>query len=769
VSVSADASGLARVWRRTPGGGVATTEHRFPNWFLATDLELVGHMTVGRIAPAALGGAGGQLADVGALGVVELEDEPVDAYRFLVLTERLAEVEAAVLDTYNKRVSGQLQSLAELRGLVLVLPPVEQFLVLTGRTYFKGLGYDDLVRLQFDLETTGLDEQRDRIFMISMRDNRGWRTCLDISAMSEQALLGRFVDLIRERDPDVLENHNIFAFDLPFLVKRAASLGVHLGLGRDGSAPRPRADVFRAGDRSEPFTRWQVTGREVVDTQHAVRRYASETPDMRLHGLKQAARYFGIARPDREYVVGAEIWSTYRQDPERIRRYANDDVDEVDGLSRRLLPELFALATMVPRAYERIVADASARALIEPVLLRTYVRTGHAVPAPLSQAAETGSRPSGDLLVRGVVRDVVLLSLSPLLAAILGNDGMRAANDRLAALPRLVIAWLACSAEPEHQDAAPARAACQRLADAAPAYLAAGGWLWSDTGAAARLDARARAVVDGVIAELRREGATVVEVDGQRVMLAVPPGWSDVHEHRFESTVRRLAPDGVRLIWLGRYSGAYTRSEGSHILVADDGRVVVRGAAFRIGKREHYGEHFVRALAPLVVLGDPVGVRRLFLATVAELRAERTPIEDLCVQQTLHKAVADYRRAGYREEPYEVLLAAGVKTWRPGVRVRYYRDRTGGLRLLQEGEPAAPDWEYYVQRLRTVYCQHYAAAYGPDDFARLFRLPRADANGRIDDPADEAEIASISTIAEPVLKTLPMEGAGSGQGGAGSV
>ncbi|MBV9355423.1 MAG: ribonuclease H-like domain-containing protein, partial [Chloroflexi bacterium] len=331
VSVSADTSGLARVWRRIPGGGVAATDHRFPNWFLATDLELVGHMPVREIASAALGGAGDELADVGALGVVQLEDEPVDAYRFLVLTERLAEVEAAILDTYNKRVSGQLQSLAELRGLVLVLPPVEQFLVLTGRTYFKGLAYDDLVRLQFDLETTGLDEQRDRIFMISMRDNRGWRACLDISAMSEQALLGRFVELVRERDPDVLENHNIFAFDLPFLVRRAASLGVHLALGRDGSVPRPRADVFRASERSEPFTRWEVTGREVVDTQHAVRRYASETPGMRRQGLKDAARYFGFAATDREYVPGPDIWATYQTDPERVRRYAAHDVDEVDG------------------------------------------------------------------------------------------------------------------------------------------------------------------------------------------------------------------------------------------------------------------------------------------------------------------------------------------------------------------------------------------------------------------------------------------------------
>ena len=39
------------------------------------------------------------------------------------------------------------------------------------------------------------------------------------------------------------------------------------------------------------------------------------------------------------------------------------------------------------------------------------------------------------------------------------------------------------------------------------------------------------------------------------------------------------------------------------------------------------------------------------------------------------KAVADYRRAGYREEPYEVLLAAGLKTWRPGTSLGWVQGR----------------------------------------------------------------------------------------------
>src|SRR2546423_13386001 len=185
--------------------------------------------------------------------------------------------------------------------------------------------------------------------------------------------------MVRSRDPDVLENHNIFAFDLSFLVKRAARLGVRLTLGRDGSEPSLETDVFDNAERAEPFLRWRVAGREVIDTQHAVRRFAAAAPDMRRHGLKDAARYFGFARADREYVPGVEVWPTYRTDPERIRRYAADDVDEVDGLSRRLLPVAFGLASQLPRSYERIAADSGPAALWELLLVRAYLHAGHAI------------------------------------------------------------------------------------------------------------------------------------------------------------------------------------------------------------------------------------------------------------------------------------------------------------------------------------------------------------------------------------------------------
>jgi hypothetical protein len=47
---------------------------------------------------------------------------------------------------------------------VLARAPEEQYLVATGRTYFRDLSFDDLRRMQFDRETTGLNPDRDRIF-----------------------------------------------------------------------------------------------------------------------------------------------------------------------------------------------------------------------------------------------------------------------------------------------------------------------------------------------------------------------------------------------------------------------------------------------------------------------------------------------------------------------------------------------------------------------------------------------------------------------------
>lgn len=77
--------------------------------------------------------------------------------RFLVSAADYAELTRAVLHGTSLRLGRRVAHLRELgANCVLALPPEEQYLVSTGRTYFRGLPFHALRRLQFDLETTGL-------------------------------------------------------------------------------------------------------------------------------------------------------------------------------------------------------------------------------------------------------------------------------------------------------------------------------------------------------------------------------------------------------------------------------------------------------------------------------------------------------------------------------------------------------------------------------------------------------------------------------------
>ncbi|MDB5077299.1 MAG: polymerase, partial [Chloroflexi bacterium] len=369
VSVWADRDGRARVWQRT-GEDVRCIEHRFRPWLFAAHLDDLCHLGTSLIkAPA-------NEAEDAPFSYREL-DGPPGSLRYLLSAVDGRALQRAILRGAELRLGRELQGLRELPDQYYAVGPVEQYLMATGRVCFRGMVYTDLHRLQFDLETTALSPEHGRIFMVAVRDSRGLATILDApDDEHETALLADLCALIRARDPDVIENHNLFGFDLPFLAGRAAALGMPLALGRGEDAPLlERYEEPAAWGRGRR-TRYSIAGRELVDTLDAVRRHDFVVRDMPGHGLKAAARYFGLASPDRTYIPGPEIYRTYKRDPEQVRRYALDDVAEVDGLSLRLMRAPFALAGMAPRRYERVASAGPAKGILEPLLVRAYLRAG---------------------------------------------------------------------------------------------------------------------------------------------------------------------------------------------------------------------------------------------------------------------------------------------------------------------------------------------------------------------------------------------------------
>ena len=128
------------------------------------------------------------------------------------------------------------------KGQYLCVTPQEQFLISTGKRFFKGYDdYNDIVRMIFDLETQGLDPKKHRIEWYGIRFNRpityGGVTKEFVTEMqlkgeteeeknaSELQLIDNALKIIYTFRPDVITAHNGESFDWSFIIERCIQLG----------------------------------------------------------------------------------------------------------------------------------------------------------------------------------------------------------------------------------------------------------------------------------------------------------------------------------------------------------------------------------------------------------------------------------------------------------------------------------------------------------------------------------------------------------------
>ncbi|RKH47311.1 DNA polymerase domain-containing protein [Corallococcus sicarius] len=766
VSVWAEPDGRAFVWKRQPGTTVRLRENaRYRPWLLLASLQDLEHLGAGLLPE-------GPSAGAGAAGVVTFRElEGPGALRYLVSAEDGRALGAAVLRGASARLGQRVGHLRDLGPQsVLVLPPEEQYLVATGRTYFRDLVFDDLRRLQFDLETTGLDPAKDRIFLVALRDPEGRTETLEVTAdgdAGEADLLRRLVARIREADPDVVENHNLHGFDLPFLDQRAKRLNVPLALGRAGlpglrHRPSARGAALGRGPGGREAdamrrARYTVPGREFIDTLDAVRRHDFSARDLPGHGLKAVAKHLGLAGPERELIPGARVYEVFSKDPERVRRYACDDVKEAAGLAHLLGGAVFALARMAPRRYERLADAGPATGVLDPLLVRAYLRAGAALPAHESGDGTSHSGAALHLFATGVARHVVKADVASLYPSLMRQYRIGPKRDRLNALlalvDRLVDQRLDAKAKakkappgsPERHTHEALSAAMKIVINSAYGYLGAAGLTrFSDVHAANEVTRHGREVLGLLCRELAARGVTLLEADTDGVYFSVPETWTEVDERRVVSEVAALLPPRVRLEFDGRYAAMLSHEPKNYALQPYAGPLLLRGVAFRSSRAERYGEDFLRRAVQHLLDGDVSAVRDTYVDMVMALRRRRVPTYEVTAQVRLTKAPAQYlsTRKQRRELPYEALLTNGREHWSLGERVRIYRATGGRAGLLPqpEAEDAEPtprtahgapagedprdyDVEYYVRLLKDSFAARLARGLGAEDFATVFADP----------------------------------------------
>src|SRR2546421_5145600 len=238
------------------------------------------------------------------------------------------------------------------RDFFALSDPVQHHLTATGRTLFKDLPFEELKRMQLEVLPFSKGEA-DHIMTIALSDNSGWEELVIVDpkkvAESEHAAIKRLTALIKQRDPDVIEGHNLFRSDLPYVVARAKKLKTKLDWGRSGGFLRSRPSRLQIAEKTIDYPKFTIDGRHFVDTFLLAQFYDVGMRSLAGFERTDVARHFDLCDSDDiSWLAGKGMYRAYASGSETFRRRALCGVRETRGLSDLLSPSYFIQAQIFP-------------------------------------------------------------------------------------------------------------------------------------------------------------------------------------------------------------------------------------------------------------------------------------------------------------------------------------------------------------------------------------------------------------------------------------
>ena len=625
--------------------------------------------------------------------------------------------------------------------------PVQHYLTATGRTLFKDLAFEDLKRMQ--LEVLAIAEgAHDHIMSIALSDNSGWEELIVVDPSnaeeSEHAAIKRLTALIKERDPDVIEGHDLFRVHLPYLVARAKKLKTKLDWGRSGGFLRSRPSRLQIAEKTIDYPKFAVDGRHFVDTFLLAQFY--DVGMRTLSGFERidVARHFGFCE-NGEFsgLAGKELERAYADNTESFRQRALCGVRETRAVSELLSPSYFIQAQIFPYNYQDVIVRGNATR-INALFLREYFRQRHSIPElPVPRAFEGGYT---DIFFTGVARNVWHCDVASLYPSIMLQFDCFPATDQLQIFRHLLTDLRKFRLEAKARMRAEKDPAQQRyfhalqntfkiLINSFYGYLGFAQGHFADFDAAARVTQIGRDLLRKMIDWLNSHGAKVIEVDTDGIYF-VPaaavaggggpgrakatkpkkkPGSVSPATMNIEELQRGLAkelPPGIEVEFDEQFDAMFSYKAKNYALLTRDGDVVIKGGALKSRGLEKFQREFLEEMIKLIMEERPEDIAGLREEFESKIRNREWKIEMLMKTDTLQDSLEKYRQkiagsARNRAAAYELALASG-RNYKPGDQISYYIKATPKKVAAYEAAKLATDFDpqnrdenvdYYVAKL----------------------------------------------------------------------
>jgi DNA polymerase elongation subunit (family B) len=611
--------------------------------------------------------------------------------------------------------------------------PLHQFLLLSGMTHFLGMTFGDLKRLQLDIETyceEGLSfpnpsRDTDRITAIALSDSTGWERLISGKEMSEADMLRELVREIRQRDPDVIEGHNLFRFDLEYIEARARRHQVALNFGRDGSRLGGHASRMQIAERTITYRKYEIFGRHIIDTWILAQHYEVATRELENFALRDIARHFGANRSDRTYVPGDKTSWYFDHDPDTLFLYALDDVRETRAISEILSPSYFVEAQIFPYSYHNIPLRGNATK-IDALFLREYLHQRHSVPYADEGREVVGGFTSMEH--QGTARHVLHCDVTSLYPSIMLVYNYLPKKDELGVYPGLLrdLRTFRVKAKELARDAAEEesriyfnalQSTFKILINSFYGYLGFQMGHFNDFDAANQVTAKGRELIQSAVAWLKEKKAKIIEVDTDGIYF-VPPDevCSATEEQRFIANLGALLPKGIELELDGCYAAMFSYKMKNYALLDEQGRLHIKGSGLRSRGLELFQREWLEDMLLLLLKGESEKIAELYGRYLDDIEKHRKDVSWLAKSETLQDSLDNYQakvkvKKRNAAAPYELALKA-KRPYQPGDQISYYVTGTKAKVKISENCKFASDWdpkkpdenvEHYKAKLKELY------------------------------------------------------------------
>ncbi|MDO5296794.1 MAG: DNA polymerase domain-containing protein [bacterium] len=711
VGCAIDSEGWACTWRRV-GADTLMNRERFEAFLWLSDKSWAD-------------GFGGDVK------IRELEGE--QPFRYLAELPSFAEAAA-----FSRHVASQsgINANAPDSPQIFINDAESQYLMRCGATYYKGMSWSDVKHLWLYPMCEGgpfvslRDNLETPLRAVCLRFSDGTkRFLLQRDYKNERALLEAVSSEINAYDPDIVAGHQLFDCIMPYLTARAKKHRFKLALGRCADVPSNRAVRQKIAEKNLDYRRYDVLGRELIDTWVLAQLYDVSARQMESYELLDVAEeLLDSAYLSEQKAILARRDTAGEADSclELHREQIGVLIDISAQITEALSQSYFLQAQIFPYTYQNAVTRGNATR-INSLFLREYLRAGRSLPARPTAQSFPGGFTSQEF--SGLAHEVYHCDVQSLYPSIITHWQIKPAGDSL----NIFLGMLSQLRSFRLQAKEQARAAKENGLDEKYRYYHAlqtvfkilinsfYGYLgfeqgnFADFTAAAQVTARGREILQSMIAWLKERGCTIIEVDTDGIYFMTPETLhSEAERQALIKDLNDTLPSAINLEFDGHYRAMYCHKMKNYALLDYEGNITLRGSALRARNVEPFLRETLGQMLSLALHDRSAEIPALLRRVADDLGAGRIPLAKLAKTDTLISSLESYSKkigdgGRNRAAAYELALKSG-RDYKAGDKVTYYVTGTKATvsawqnaKLLSDNTDAYDaNIKYYLSKLKDL-------------------------------------------------------------------